>query len=411
MLGLQSASAFIILYGYPRGRTMSELHIPDSFRGRPYAERHFRAIAEWAAAHSPFYRRTLAGGGLPPLLTREILQAHNDELLDGRPVTGKTSGATSVPVRVHWDPARGALDTRDNLAYAGWFGGVLPNARIVALSAHEKKPDTFEVASPVGDQLEFLRGRIERHGMRSLISYPTNLVQLAAHLLDAGRTVPELHRIVCMSELFEPGQEAVIRRAFPNARIAATYSCTEVGMVAGRCPHNPDNYHLMAHKLGVEFLRADGTPCAEGEVGQVVLTDYHNRAMPFIRYAIGDLAAPVRCDCGKIELPALTRLLGKQRGLLRHPGGGFVFSTELSPHTRDSPEIRQYQVVQRTPTDFTLRAIARDGADAGAFEARMRDLFVRHFGPAAAVEFDWCADIPRLPGGKYMEFIGLKEAA
>ena len=114
---------------------MSELHIPESFRGRPYAERHFRVIAEWAAAHSPFYRCRLAGGGVPPLLTREILQAHNDELLDGHPVTGKTSGATSVPVRVHWDHARSVLDNRDNLAYAGWFGGVLPNARIVALSA------------------------------------------------------------------------------------------------------------------------------------------------------------------------------------------------------------------------------------------------------------------------------------
>ena len=389
---------------------MSELHIPESFRGRPYAERHFRAIAEWAAGHSPFYRRTLAGGGLPPLLTREILQAHNDELLDGRPVSGKTSGATSVPVRVHWNRARSLLDNRDNLAYAGWFGGVLPNARIVALSAHEKKPDTFEVASPLDDQLAFLRERIERHGMRSLISYPTNLAQLSGHLLDSGRTVPELQRIVCMSELFEPSQEALIRRAFPNARVAATYSCTEVGMVAGRCPHNPDNYHLMAHKLGVEFLRADGEPCAEGELGQIVITDYRNRAMPFIRYAIGDLAAPVRCDCGKIPLPALTRLLGKQRGLLRHPDGGFVFSTELSPHIRDSPEVRQYQVLQNTRTAFTVRAIARDGADAAAFETRMRALFARHFGPAATVDVDWCDAIPRLPGGKYLEFIGLQGA-
>ena len=390
---------------------MSQLHIPESFRGRPYAERHFRAIAEWAAGHSPFYRRSLAGGGVPPLLTREILQAHNDELLDGRPVTGKTSGATSVPVRVHWSAARGRLDNRDNLAYAGWFGGVLPNARIVALSAHERKPNTFEVASPPEAQLAFLRERIERHGMRSLISYPTNLVQLAGHLLDSGRTMPELQRVVCMSELFEPGQEAVIRRAFPNARIAATYSCTEVGMVAGRCPHNPDNYHVMAHKLGVEFLRADGTPCAEGEVGQLVLTDYRNPDMPFIRYAIGDLAAPIRRDCGRIELPALTRLLGKQRGLLRHPDGGFVFSTELSPTFRDSPEIRQYQVVQREPAAFTVRAIGREGIDAGAFESRIRALFVRHFGAAATVAFEWCAEIPRLPGGKYMEFVGLKEAA
>ncbi|MEY3372289.1 MAG: hypothetical protein RLZZ537_757 [Pseudomonadota bacterium] len=390
---------------------MSDLDIPESFRGRPYAERHFRQIAQWAREHSPFYRHFHAEGGVPPLLTREILQAHNDELLDGRAVTGKTSGATSVPVRVHWGAPRSRLDQKDNLTYAGWYGGVLEHVKIVALSAHEKKDNSFEVASPVTQQLAFLNERIHRYGARSLISYPTNLVQLAVHLKQSGQTIPGLERLVCMSELFEPSQEACIAEAFPNARIAATYSCTETGMIAGRCPHNPDNYHIMAHKLGVEFLNADGRPCAEGEVGQIVITDYVNRAMPFIRYAIGDLAAPVRCDCGQIDLPALTRLLGKQRGLLRHPDGHYVFSTELSPHIRDSAEVRQYQVIQQAPARFLLRVIAREGADTAAFETRMRELFMGHFGAGTDMAFDWCTDIPRLPGGKYMEFVGLKDPA
>jgi phenylacetate-CoA ligase len=390
---------------------MSDIEIPESFRGRPYAERHFRQIAQWASAHSPFYRHFHAGGGVPPLLTREILQANNEELLNGFPVTGKTSGATSVPVRVHWGAPRSRLDQQDNLTYAAWYGGVLEHVKIVALSAHEKKANSFEVARPVTEQLTFLNERIHRYSARSLISYPTNLVQLAVHLKQSGQTIPELQRLVCMSELFEPSQEACIAEAFPNARIAATYSCTETGMIAGRCPHSPDNYHIMAHKLGVEFLNADGRPCAEGEVGQIVITDYFNRAMPFIRYAIGDLAAPVRCDCGKIDLPALTLLLGKQRGLLRHPDGHYVFSTELSPHIRDSAEVRQYQVIQQAPARFLLRVIARDGAETTAFVRRMQALFTQHFGAGTEISFDWCAEIPRLPGGKYMEFVGLKDPA
>jgi phenylacetate-coenzyme A ligase PaaK-like adenylate-forming protein len=61
-------------------------------------------------------------------------------------------------------------------------------------------------------------------------------------------------------------------------------------MIAVRCPHYPDNYHIMAHKLGLEFLNEQGTPCLDGEFGQIVITDYFNRKMPLIRYAIGDLA-------------------------------------------------------------------------------------------------------------------------
>ena len=390
---------------------MTDIEIPPSFLGRPYAEAHFKHIAHWARENTPFYRHFHANPGIPPLLTREILQAYNDELLNGQPVTGRTSGATSVPVRVHWSRDRSRLEKADNLSFATWCGGVLPHAKIVALTAHQSVPNALEVASPVELQLAFVRQRIAEHGTRSLISYPTNLVHLSRHLLDSGQLVAELQRIVCMSELFEPSQEQLIQKAFPNARISATYSSTEVGMIAGRCPHNPDNYHLMAHKLGVEFLNADGNPCVDGEVGQLVITDYANQRMPLIRYAIGDLAAPVQCNCGKIPLPALTRLLGKSRGLLRHPNGGHVFSTELSPHIRDSSEIMQYQVVQLEPERFRIRAIAKQDADRSAFEQRMYTLFQQYFGADTALEFEWCTEIPRLPGGKYLEFVGMPESS
>ncbi|MEY2867585.1 MAG: hypothetical protein RIQ43_1611, partial [Pseudomonadota bacterium] len=83
----------------------------------------------------------------------------------------------------------------------------------------------------------------------------------------------------------------------------------------------------------------------------------------------------------------------------------------LSPHIRDSAEVRQYQVIQQAPARFLLRVIAREGADTAAFETRMRELFMGHFGAGTDMAFDWCTDIPRLPGGKYMEFVGLKDPA
>lgn len=385
---------------------MPVFNIPQSFIGRPYAEKHFSQIVEHAFKHNPFYRHFYASSATIPLLTREILQKHNDELLNGNPVTGKTSGSTSVPVRTHWSPARGEMDVRDSQSYAEWFGGRLKHAKIIALSAHHATPNTFEVASPVIEQLQFLRDQIAQ-GVRSLISYPTNLEQLAKYLLERNQPISELQRIICMSELFESSQEAFIKRAFPNAEIGSTYSSTEVGMTAGRCPHNPENYHIMAHKLGVEFLNEQGQPCQNDEVGQIVITDYFNRKMPMIRYAIGDLAAPTSCSCGKIPLPALTKLLGKSRGLLKHINGGHVFSTELSPTIRDTSGIRQYQVQQKALDQFLVRVIAQENADKHAIEASITAVFHKHFGVESIVRFDWCEEIPRLPGGKYMEFIGL----
>jgi phenylacetate-coenzyme A ligase PaaK-like adenylate-forming protein len=385
---------------------MPQFIIPQSFIGKPYAEKHFIQIVNHAFEHNPFYRHFYASSTTIPLLTREILQKHNDELLNGNPVTGKTSGSTSVPVRTYWSPRRAQLDAQDSQSYAEWFGGRLPHTKIIALSAHQAKSNYFEVASPVVEQLAFLQTQIEQ-GARSLISYPTNLEQLSQYLFQKNEPITEIHRIICMSELFESSQEALINRAFPNAVIGSTYSSTEVGMTAGRCPHHPENYHIMAHKLGVEFLNDQGQPCQNGEVGQIVITDYFNQKMPFIRYAIGDLAAPTICPCGKIPLPALTKLLGKSRGLLKHPNGGFVFSTELSAPIRDTPGIRQYQVQQTALDQFLVRVIAQESANKDSIESSVSAVFSKHFGVSTAVSFDWCDEIPRLPGGKYMEFIGL----
>lgn len=385
---------------------MHEITIPKSFIGRPYAEKHYNQIVRYAIDQHPYYRRVWESGQNIPILTREILQKNNLELLNGHTVTGKTSGATSMPVHTHWSKQRIEMDTKDSSFYANCLGGRLPHAKIVALASHAVKPNNFEVSSPISEQLHFLREQIKQ-GVRSLISYPTNLVQLAKYLIQTGQQITELQRIICMSELFESSQEAIIIKAFPNAQMAATYSSTEVGMIAVRCPHQPENYHIMAHKLGVEFLNADGEPCQNGELGQIVITDYFNRKMPLIRYAIGDLAAPTVCSCGKIQLPALTLLLGKTRGMLKHPDGHFVYSTALSTVIRDIAGIGQYQVEQLAANQFLIRLVAQESADKLAIEAQLLALLNKNFGSHLVVRYDWRANIPRLPGGKYMEFIGL----
>lgn len=385
---------------------MHEFTIPKSFIGRPYAEKHFSQIVRFSKEQHPFYQRFYASNQSIPLLTREILQKNNIELLNGNPVTGSTSGATSMPVRTHWTKQRIDMDAKDSSFYADCLGGRLPHAKIVALAAHKAKLNNFEVAAPVAEQLLFIRDQIN-HGVRSLVSYPTNLVQLAKHLIQSGQQVLELQRIICMSELFESSQEMLIKKAFPNAQIAATYSSTEVGMIAVRCPHFPDNYHIMAHKLGLEFLNEQGTPCLDGELGHVVITDYFNRKMPLIRYAIGDLAAPTVCPCGKIPLPALTQLLGKTRGLLKHPDGGYVYSTALSTIIREIAGIGQFQVQQIAADYFRCRIVAQVGADHTGIESQLLALFTKNFGGSIVLSYDWCSEIPRLPGGKYMEFIGL----
>lgn len=376
--------------------------IPESFRDRPYARLHYSRIAAWAAGNHPFYARRMRGSTPSfPVLTRSDIQDDNALLLNGFKVTGRTSGSTSQPVQVSWSPERSKMDRADTAQFVRWLGGPLPNMRIIALSAHEANERTIDVIDPLPEQVEFIQRRHRADGACSLVTYPSNMAMLATHVLEQGIDLSFMRRIVCLSEVYEDGYDEIARRAFPNALLSCTYSSVELGLIAGRCPHRPENYHIMAHKLGVEFLDEEGRPCREGEPGQVVVTDYWNRRSSFIRYALGDFAAPTHCDCGKIQLPALTRVIGKVRGVLKDRSGRPMMFTNLSPMFRDSPEIRQFQLVQPALQRFVVRYVARAGAALEPFFERVVARFRAEFGDDAEVEFQPEVEIPRSAGGKF----------
>ena len=376
--------------------------VPESFRDRPYAREHYGRIAAWAAGEHPFYRKRVSGERPRfPVITRMDVQLDNDLLLNGHEPTGKTSGSTATPVRVSWSRERALMDKRDTARYVRWLGGPLPNCRIVSLAAHAKNDATIDVTSPMEEQVELILRRHRQVGACALVTYPSNLALLCRHVLEQGIDMRFMRRVASLSEVYEPWLDELVKQAFPNAVSTVTYSSVELGLIAARCPHRPENYHVMAHKLGVEFLDEEGRPCREGQPGQVVVTDYWNRRSSLVRYALGDLAAPATCGCGRVFGPAMTNIIGKVRGVLKHANGRPVLFTGLSPMFRDSPEIRQFQVVQPELGRFVVRHVPKEGADMEGFYARVRQRIAEDFGVDSRVEFEAMESIPRSAGGKF----------
>ncbi len=331
-----------------------------------------------------------------PVLTRQVLQQYNQEILNGNPVYGRTSGSTGSPVLVSTGPGRSRMETEDYRRMVGWIGGALPRIEIVYPNPDRPNEHLIPIHTPLEGQIKALTERAARHEAMSLVTYPTNGVLLAQAILDRGLEFPSIRRILLMSESVDGGQRALIRRAFPGAYVWDTYSAVEVGAISGQCPHEPAFHHIMAHKLGVEILDGNNEPAAPGEIGNVVITDYYNRRMPFIRYAIGDLAALGQCPCGKIPLPAFSKVLGKVRGSLLHADGRRVTFVELSVALRDLPGMRQYQVIQEELMRFTVNVVAAGNVDEG-----IRAAFLKEFGYAPALDIRYVSDIPRDASGKF----------
>jgi len=376
--------------------------IPESFRARPYARQHYEDIARWAAKHHPFYARRVSGDAPDfPVITRRDVLEDNELLLNGAPETARTSGSTAVPVRVSWSPQRSLMEREDNLEYLRWLGGPLPDIRIVQANSNAAGDRALDVMSPLPVQFDFIARRHREAGGCALVTYPSNLENLCRHALAEGIDLSFIRRLVCLGEVYEPWLDELAARVFPNAARSITYSSVEVGLIAAACPHRPGNYHVMAHKLGLEILDEEGRPCREGEAGQVIVTDYFNRRSALLRYALGDIATPVRCDCGRIDRPAITKVVGKVRGTLKDQAGRPVLFSGMATMFRDSPEIRQFQVLQSALDRLVVRYAPRAGAALEPFFERVRARLAQDLGGQPQVEFEAFEEIPRSAGGKF----------
>jgi phenylacetate-CoA ligase len=97
----------------------------------------------------------------------------------------------------------------------------------------------------------------------------------------------------------------------------------------------------------VEVLR-DGQPVEPGERGEVVVTNLHAYAMPFIRYRIGDLATRGHsCPCGA-PFGTIGEIQGRMIDYFPLPDGRLLHPYEIVSRLVWGPDewIRQYQLVQ-----------------------------------------------------------------
>ncbi|MBT8420206.1 MAG: phenylacetate--CoA ligase family protein [Gammaproteobacteria bacterium] len=250
----------------------------------------------------------------------------------------------------------------------------------------------------VSDQLAWL----SRQEPGYLLTYPSNALELAKLTLDRGLKFPSLQELRLIGEVVDQEVLDICAQAW-NVPIVDVYSANEVGYIALQCPEHR-NYHIQSENLYVEILHENGTPCAPGEVGKVVVSTLHNFAMPLIRYAIGDYAEVGEpCSCGR-GLPVLDRILGRTRNMLVLPTGEKYWPIlGLEELTKIAP-IRQRQVVQRMLHDIEVR-LTTERPLTRAEEDKLREMILSKLGYRFNLSFVYLDRIERSAGGKFEEFI------
>ncbi len=403
--------------------------------------RQLAVLGPWLAAHSPAFARRLQAAGLGaddlgrpdafsalPPIERRWFQAEPDIACDAVPQghepigTNVTSGSTGEFLRIRRTRANQliwlAMVLRDHVWRGTDFAVPLatvraPSSGIVqhrgwgppASLLFETGPALSLPVSLTGDELF---DRLEAFGAGNLLIYPNALRTLIDAAERRGARLAALRAIRTVGERVD-GALRERCAAVLGIDIADAYTCQEAGYLALQCPQG-DGYHLMAEGALVELLRADGSPCAEGETGKVVITDLHNHATPVVRYALGDFAeAGGPCPCGR-GLPTVRQIVGRSRNLIRMPDGNRVwpslggFGPQGYLHV---VPIRRYQYIQTDPERLELRLVTERPltADEERLIVERTQVSLGHPFRIEIVYFD--EQLPLPPSQKFEDFVCL----
>jgi phenylacetate-CoA ligase len=394
-----------------------------------------RGMLDHAYRQCPFYRERFDDVGLlpsdvqsvddlavlPPLEKHEI-QDNRDQMVAchwPRPelVPNQTGGSTGSPLsfflsrdRLH---SRAAATIRHN-RWAGWDLG----AKVALLwGAPRDRPANcwrsrlrnllidrrlfLDTGHLTERRLSDFHDALKRFRPRVILAYAGAIV-LFARYLRARKVIPyQPHAIITSAEVLEPADRILVEEVF-GCRVFNRYGCREVSVIASECPEHA-GLHTMAEGLLVEIVKSKKS-ALPGEVGSILVTDLLNRAMPLIRYRIGDLGAweEGACRCGR-GLPRLRSVAGRVTDFLVGGDGRLVSGVFLATYlVAQRPSLGQVQIHQEKAGQVLYRIrpgrAFRQGDDLDYLHEATR----RHLGDATVVDWDLVDELRSEPSGKFL---------
>jgi phenylacetate-CoA ligase len=190
-----------------------------------------------------------------------------------------------------------------------------------------------------------------------------------------------------------------IREGF-GADVYDTYGSEEMSVIAWEC-RETGLYHVREDNVVAEVLE-NGRPAKEGERGEVVVTALHFRAMPFLRYRLGDEAVkgPDVCPCGR-PFSTLKEISGRATDYLHLPDGREIFAAAVAYILHEQVAwIERYEFVQEHRDRVVLRIAALIPPRADVLTA-LKDKVAGLLGPGVDVRIELVPEIQPGSGGKY----------
>lgn len=342
---------------------------------RKFQEKRLQSVVNYAYHFVPFYHEKFRKAQIRPgdirsledLSKLPLIKKRDLKLEDPRRLISsefdmhnlkpdRTSGSTGQPFITYLtrteDAWRKAIYMRANISC-----GQKPRDRWVFIAAPSHFSDTTSIQRRLGifaqncvsvfNSVDRQIALVDQARPQILDGYSGSLLLLAKEVERRGLKSIQPKIVFGSADFVDDASRRFMEEVF-EAPYYDQFGCAEIDRSAWQCPEKI-GYHMDIDSVITQFVDDEGVEVSEGESGEVAYTSLFNYAMPFIRYAIGDIGVLTdeECPCGR-NFPLMKVVEGRKDSILRLPDGRLLSPRAVTNAiSKFIDEIIQYRVIQK----------------------------------------------------------------
>lgn len=382
---------------------MLRLSVENAYKQVPYYKKLFDRLQI-----KPQAIKTIEDLQLLPILKKDAVRGHEEKFVSPSvkfKFKAYTSGTTGTPLNLFRDRFSVNLENAAIWRQRRWADFGLNDRRATLrgdlVTPVDGAEPPFWQFNPGENQLlmssyhlsdkfiPYYLDKLREFQPAAIEAYPSSVYRLARYMQINQEQPIRVKAVFTSSEMLFDYQREVIEQYF--GKVFDYYGNAE--RVAFICMCEFGNYHYAMDYSIVEFIPAEDGLC------QIVGTTLHNSAMPFIRYATGDLAqmSHENCPCNR-PFPIVKKLEGRRDDYVITPSGKWLGRLDLV--FKGVSHLIEGQIIQ-DHLDF-VRVLIVPGTDfTDNDEQILSKKLHERLGSEIKIAIEKVESIPRTKQGKY----------
>ncbi|UNK18927.1 hypothetical protein MNQ98_02445 [Paenibacillus sp. N3/727] len=254
--------------------------------------------------------------------------------------------------------------------------------------------------------LDYYANQLQRQHFHMIQGRASALVSLAQHIFQKNMALPSsLLFVQNWGEPVHASQKHEIERVF-RVPLVDYYGLEEIWCIAfsnqlGQLEIDEDSVYVEVLEPGTNM------PVQDGTYGEIVVTSFLMRSIPYVRYRTGDIGRTRRNEYGA----RIVELFPVRNAQIKLPGREihssiFRYLDKFFYELAQNEQIKQFQVVQESHTEFRL-LIVGSISEEQRLRTRLEKFLQQSLRAEVSLTIERKDQIPLTPNGKLQSFISL----